>query len=160
SRSGPVQSLPRTRAVVEILREILQNVVEGGSWHSWHTLSLGCVVPESRRHRARLVGASPSMSRSKGSRMAVAEYPKRYRRVPHGPREFAAFHAECAALLDEASALDGAQRALSFKLAAVRTKLAELRVVMWPRVEPNDIVHGFRVTHRGGPPPIPPVAPN
>ena len=31
---------------------------------------------------------------------------------------------------------------------------------MWPRVEPKDIVHGFRVTHRGGPPPIPPVAPN
>src|SRR5262249_29737674 len=45
-------------------------------------------------------------------------------------------------------------------LASVGTKLAELGVVMWPRVEPNDIVHGFRVTHRGGPPPIPPEAPN
>ena len=37
--------------------------------------------------------------------------------------------------------------------------LAAMRVVMWPRVEPKDIVHGYRVTHRGGPPPIPPVAP-
>src|SRR5262249_49353271 len=60
----------------------------------------------------------------------------------------------------EAAELDDAQRALAVKLALVRTKLAELRVVMWPRVEPKDIVHGFRVTHRGGPPPIPPVAPN
>jgi hypothetical protein len=34
-----------------------------------------------------------------------------------------------------------------------------LRVVMWPRVDPKDIVHGFRVTHRGGPAPIPPEAP-
>ena len=31
---------------------------------------------------------------------------------------------------------------------------------MWPRVDPKDIVHGFRITRRGGPPPIPPVAPN
>jgi hypothetical protein len=92
--------------------------------------------------------------------MPTAGYPTRYRRVPHGRREFAAFHAECAALVDEATALDEAQRALAVKLATVRTKLAELRVVMWPRVEPKDIVHGFRVTHRGGPPPIPPAAPN
>jgi hypothetical protein len=42
----------------------------------------------------------------------------------------------------------------------VRTQLAELRVVMWPRVDPKDIVHGFRRTLRGGPSPIPPVAPN
>jgi len=31
---------------------------------------------------------------------------------------------------------------------------------MWPRVDPKDIVHGFRVTHRGGPPPVPPVTPD
>ena len=76
-----------------------------------------------------------------------------------GRDEFAAFHAECAALLDQATALDDAQRALSVELADVRTKLAEMRIVMWPRVEPKDIVHGFRLTHRGGPPPIPPIAP-
>ena len=75
--------------------------------------------------------------------------------------EFAAFHAECAALLARATELDAAQqRACAIELAEVRTKLAELRVVMWPRVDPKDIVHGFRRTHRGGPPPIPPVAPN
>ena len=59
-----------------------------------------------------------------------------------------------------ATQLDNAQRALACELAHVRTQLAELRVVMWPRVDPKDIVHGFRVTHRGGPPPVPPVAPN
>ena len=91
--------------------------------------------------------------------MPVVGYPTRYRRLPHGPREFAAFHAECAALLDRATELDTAQRALACELAEVRTKLAELRVVMWPRVDPKDIVHGFRVTHRGGPPPVPPAAP-
>jgi len=92
--------------------------------------------------------------------MPAIRYPTRYRRVPHGPREFAAFHAECAALLDRASELDAAQQALAVELADIRTNLAEMRVVMWPRVEPKDIVHGFRLTHRGGPPPIPPVAPN
>ena len=92
--------------------------------------------------------------------MPAIRYPTRYRRVPHGPREFAIFHAECAALLDRAAELDNAQQALAVRLADVRTQLAEMRVVMWPRVEPKDIVHGFRVTHRGGPPPIPPVAPN
>ncbi len=92
--------------------------------------------------------------------MPAIRYPTRYRRLPHGPREFAMFHAECAALLDRAAELDTAQRALACELAQVRTQLAELRVVMWPRVDPKDIVHGFRVTHRGGPPPVPPVAPN
>ena len=32
--------------------------------------------------------------------------------------------------------------------------------VMWPRIEPNDIVQGFRHTRVNGPPPIPPVARN
>ncbi|HEV7525827.1 MAG TPA: hypothetical protein VGP92_12730 [Acidimicrobiia bacterium] len=92
--------------------------------------------------------------------MPAVRYPTRYRTVAHGPGAFAAFHAECAILLDRATALDAAQRALSGELAEVRTRLAELRVVMWPRVDPKDIVHGFRRTHRGGPPPIPPEAPN
>jgi hypothetical protein len=71
-----------------------------------------------------------------------------------------ALHAECGALLARASELDAAQQALAAELAEVRTQLAELRVVMWPRVDPKDIVHGFRRTHRGGPAPIPPVARN
>jgi len=53
-----------------------------------------------------------------------------------------------------------AQQALAVELAEVRTQLAELRVVMWPRVDPKDIVRGFRRTVRGGPPPIPREAPN
>ena len=59
---------------------------------------------------------------------------------------FVAFHAECAALLQPATELDAAQQALAVELAEVRTQLAELRVVMWPRVDPKDIVHGFRRT--------------
>jgi hypothetical protein len=86
------------------------------------------------------------------------EYPTRYRRVPHSRREFAAFHAECTVLLERATELDAAQRALAHELGDVRTKLAEMRVVLWPRVDPKDIVQGYRVTRRGGPPPIPPVA--
>src|SRR5258706_10131335 len=92
--------------------------------------------------------------------LPAIRYPTRYRRGPHSRREFTQLHAECAALLTRATELDTAQRALALQLADVRTRLAELRVVMWPRVDPKDIVHGFRVTHRGGPPPIPPVAPN
>ena len=91
--------------------------------------------------------------------MPALRYPTRYRPLPHGPDEFAAFREECAALLDRATELDQAQRALSAELAEVRTRLAEMRVVMWPRVDPKDIVHGFRITRRGGPPPIPPEAP-
>ncbi len=92
--------------------------------------------------------------------MPAIRYPTRYRRLPHGPNAFTALHAECSALLDRATQLDAAQRVLSGELAEVRTQLAELRLVMWPRVDPKDIVHGFRVTLRGGPPPLPPVAPN
>lgn len=90
--------------------------------------------------------------------MSAVRYPLRYRSLPHGPGAYAALHAECAALLVRATELDGAQRALADQLAEVRTQLAALRVVMWPRVDPKDLVHGFRVTHRGGPPPLPPVA--
>jgi hypothetical protein len=92
--------------------------------------------------------------------MPAIRYPTRYRTVPHGHEAFAAFHAECAALLARATELDAAQQALAAELAEVRTQLAELRVVMWPRVDPKDIVHGFRRTLRGGPAPIPPEAPN
>jgi len=92
--------------------------------------------------------------------MPAVRYPARYRAMPHGPAAFAALHAECSALLDRASELDSAQRALACELAHVRTQLAELRVVMWPRIDPKDLVHGFRRTRRGGPPPIPPVAPD
>ena len=49
---------------------------------------------------------------------------------------------------------------LAEQLAAVRHQLASMRVVMWPRVEPKDIVYGFRFTRVNGPPPIPPIAPN
>ena len=92
--------------------------------------------------------------------MPAIRYPTRYRTVPHGHEAFVAFHAECAALLARATELDAAQQALAVELAEVRTQLAELRVVMWPRVDPKDIVRGFRRTVRGGPAPIPPEAPN
>jgi len=92
--------------------------------------------------------------------MPAARRPRRYRDVPHERAAFIAFHAECDVLLRRAEALDAQQRALSAELAEVRTQLAELRVVMWPRIDNKDIVHGYRRTHRGGPPPIPPVAPN
>jgi hypothetical protein len=92
--------------------------------------------------------------------MPAIKYPVRYRRVPHTRVEFVALHAECAVLLDRATELDAAQRLLAGELANVRSQLAALRVVMWPRVDPKDIVHGFRITHRGGPAPVPPVAAN
>lgn len=92
--------------------------------------------------------------------MPAVRYPTRYRRLPHGPSGWAAFKTECGALLERATELDAAQRALAGELAEVRSQLAELRIVMWPRVDPKDIVHGFRRTYRGGPPPIPPVAPS
>src|SRR3954447_1960566 len=103
---------------------------------------------------------SPSTSRSSREiAMPAIRYPTRYRPLPHGPDTAAKFHAQCVVLLDQATEVDNAQRALSVKLGEIRTQLAELRVVMWPRVDPKDIVHGFRRVRRGGPPPIPPVAP-
>jgi hypothetical protein len=92
--------------------------------------------------------------------MPAAQYPTRYRKLPHGPEAFAVFCSEQWALLDRATALDAAQRVLANELADVRTRLAELRVVLWPRIDPKDIVHGFRRTRLGGPPPIPPAARN
>ena len=92
--------------------------------------------------------------------MPAIRYPVRYRPLPHGPTELAALQAECTSLLARATDLDATQRALSVELACVRTQLAELRLVMWPRIDRNEIVHGFRVTLRGGPPPIPPVTPD
>lgn len=92
--------------------------------------------------------------------MAAIRYPTRYRELPHGPEGFAVFRAESSALLERATELDAAQRALAHELADVRTGLAELRIAMWPRIDPKDIVHGFRRTRRGGPPPIPPAAKN
>ena len=90
----------------------------------------------------------------------VVRYPMRYRRLPHTPELRAEYNAERAALVDRATQLDAEQRALAGQLAEVRTKMAELRVVMWPRVEPKDIVHGFRFTRVNGPPAIPREAPN
>ncbi len=92
--------------------------------------------------------------------MPAVPYPIRYRKVPRGRVESLALHAEIAVLLDRATELDRQQRALSSRLADVRSQLAALRLHLWPRVDPADIVHGYRVTHRGGPPPIPPVAGN
>jgi hypothetical protein len=92
--------------------------------------------------------------------MPTPRFPTRYRDRPYGPAERAAFNAESKALLARATELDAAQQALAVELAEVRSKLAEMRIVMWPRVEHKDIVHGYRITRRGGPPPIPPVAPN
>jgi len=66
--------------------------------------------------------------------------------------------AESATLFERATELDGAQQVLAVALGEVRTKLAEIHIVMWPAIEPKDFVHGFRFTRRGGPPPIPPVA--
>jgi hypothetical protein len=97
---------------------------------------------------------------SREFRVPAIRYPTRYRRLPCGPEEIALYLAEMDVLLDRAIALDQQQRALSAQLADVRTSLAEMRVVMWPSIDPKDIVHGFRVTRRRGPPPIPPVAPN
>ena len=65
--------------------------------------------------------------------MPAPRFPTRYRDRPFGPAERAAFNAECAALLERATELDAAQQALAVELAEVRTKLAEMRVVMWPR---------------------------
>lgn len=93
-----------------------------------------------------------------GACMTAAKYPTRHRRLPHEPHVYAALSVECEVLFDRATELDNAQRALSDELADVRTQLAELRVVMWPSIDGKDIVHGFRLTRRGGPPPIPPVA--
>ena len=70
----------------------------------------------------------------------------------------AAIRAECDALFARAIELDAGQRALADELGEVRTQLAELHIVMWPRVDPKDLVHGFRFTYRGGPPVVPPVA--
>jgi hypothetical protein len=90
--------------------------------------------------------------------MPAIRYPARYRRRPYGPEAFAAYHSECTALLGKAAELDAAQRTLADQLAGVRKQLAEMRVALWPRVDPVDIVQRFRITRRGGPPPIPPVA--
>jgi hypothetical protein len=92
--------------------------------------------------------------------MSTFRNPVRFRRRPYGPAAFAAYHAECTTLLEEATELDAAQRALADQLAEVRRKLAEMRVALWPRVDRIDIVQRFRITRRGGPPPIPPVAGN
>jgi hypothetical protein len=86
------------------------------------------------------------------------QYPRRYRRVACGPEERANFLAEQNALLERARTIDDAQQTLAGHMADIRTRLAHIRVVMWPRVEPKDIVQGFRYTRVNGPLPIPPVA--
>src|SRR5262245_39379941 len=89
-----------------------------------------------------------------------AHYPLRYRATPHTTEQREAYAAERLQLLELAGSIDAEQRQLSNRLAEVRTRLAELRVVLWPRVDPRDIVRGFRQTRVNGPPAIPPVAPN
>jgi hypothetical protein len=91
--------------------------------------------------------------------MPAIRYPSRYRDVPRGPGQLKALLAESDALFDRATELDRAQQALAVELGEVRTQLAEIRIVMWPSIDPEDLVHGFRFTRRAGPPPIPPVAP-
>jgi hypothetical protein len=115
-----------------------------------------------RAHLAPATAISfPRRARCSGEfRMPAVRYPTRYRRLPRGREETARFLAEMDVLFDRGTALDQQQRVLSAQLAEVRTGLAEMRVTMWPSVDPKDIVHGVRVTRRRGPPPIPPVAPN
>jgi hypothetical protein len=90
--------------------------------------------------------------------MTAIRYPTSYRQIPRGPQAWAGIRAECDALFARATELDAAQRELADELGDVRTQLAELHIVMWPRVDPKDLVHGFRFTYRGGPPAVPPVA--
>ena len=91
---------------------------------------------------------------------ALPRHPNRYRRLPHTPADRERYNAEQRVLLERAHRLDAAQQALSVDLAEVRTQLAHLRTVMWPRAEPDDIVRGFRYTRVHGPAPIPPEASN
>jgi hypothetical protein len=76
------------------------------------------------------------------------------------PEERAQHLADRADLLEQAHQIDRTQQQLAASMATVRAELARLRVVMWPQVEPKDIVYGFRTTRVTGPPPIPPIAPN
>ncbi len=92
--------------------------------------------------------------------IAPARRPMRYRRDPNTPAERERFLAEIQSLLEQAHDLDEQQRALAAQFADVRTDLAHLRVVMWPRVDPKDIVVGYRRRRVNGPAPIPPAAPN
>jgi hypothetical protein len=96
--------------------------------------------------------------RTEGEHVTAIRYPTSYRQIPRGPEAPAAIRAECDALFARATELDAAQRTLADELGDVRTQLAELHIVMWPRVDPKDLVHGFRFSYRGGPPAIPPVA--
>jgi hypothetical protein len=85
---------------------------------------------------------------------------RRHRRPPRTPEEKASLLAERAELLERAKQIDAKQRTLAEEMGALRRQLAHLRVVMWPRIEPKDIVQGFRHTRVNGPAPIPPVARN
>jgi hypothetical protein len=87
-------------------------------------------------------------------------YYQRYRRPANPPDARAALERERRALLHQASDIDRQQRVLAEAMGDIRSKLASNRVIMWPRVEPRDIVHDFRRKMRGGPPPIPPPARN
>src|SRR4029077_14724032 len=86
--------------------------------------------------------------------------PRRYRRLPCGPAELAAYNAARDEVLARARVIDAAQQALARKMAEVRTDLAAIRLVMSPQVDEQDIVQGFRQTRVKGPAPIPPVAAN
>jgi hypothetical protein len=90
------------------------------------------------------------------SATALARAPKRYRRLPSGPAERELYIRERDALLARAASLDAEQQALATELAEVRTALAKLRVLLWPKVERADFIRGFRHTRVNGPAPIPP----
>jgi len=94
------------------------------------------------------------------SAVALARTPRRYRALPCGPAEREQYNRRRDELVARATELDRQQQALAVELAEVRTALAEIRVVLWPRVEHKDFVRGFRHTRVKGPPPIPPESPN
>ncbi|HEX5615369.1 MAG TPA: hypothetical protein VFZ83_09465 [Acidimicrobiia bacterium] len=62
-------------------------------------------------------------------------------------------------LLARAHRLAAAQHDLACQMAEVREDLAVLRAVMWPELD-RHLVQGLRHTTHGGPPPLPPPAPN
>ena len=94
------------------------------------------------------------------SAVALARTPRRYRQLPCGPVERAHYIRQRDELVARAVELDRQQQALAVELAEIRTALAEIRVLLWPRVEHQHFVRGFRHTRVNGPPPIPPEAPN
>ena len=124
------------------------------------SVSWRCGVPHATTTAA--LRASPDSSPCMGSThpWPPVRYPTRYRTLPHGPAELRRLprrvRTRCSPAPPSSTPRNKPSPA-SWPTSA--PKLAELRVVMWPRIDRKDIVHGFRRTRRGGPPPIPRVAP-